>query len=113
MTNLGEFEVTDIGSTNLQIPPGYTVVAGSGAVDGGIGFLATDEGFSGGALAPGTSATYSLDVIVPISAQNGLAVFSVEVSATNVVSIPVVGRMRVTRLGPASHPVVWLPIIAR
>jgi uncharacterized repeat protein (TIGR01451 family) len=113
MTNLGAVEVTDIGSTNLLIPAGYTVVANSGTMSGGAGFVANDQGFSGGTLAPGTSATYSLDSIIPADAQNSLAVFNVEVYATNVVSIPVVGRMRVARPGPAPQPRAWLPMVMR
>ena len=113
MANFGAAEVTGIGSTNLLIPPGYTVVAGSGSVSGGSGFVATDAGFSGGALAPGASATYSLDVNVPITAQSGMAVFSVEVYADGVVAIPVVGRMRIGPAAPAPQPQVWLPIVMR
>jgi uncharacterized repeat protein (TIGR01451 family) len=114
MTNFGAVEVTNIGSANLLIPPGYAVVTGSGSVSGGSGFVATDEGFIGGVLAPGASAAYSLDVNVPITAQNGMAVFSVEVYANKVVSIPVVGRMRITsEPRPAPQPIVWVPLVVR
>jgi uncharacterized repeat protein (TIGR01451 family) len=113
MTNFGASGLNAINSTNLQIPQGYTVVSGSGAVSGGTGFVATDQGFSGGALASGTSATYTLDVTVPASAQSGMAVFSIEVNAADVVSIPVVGRMRIVKAASTPQPVAWLPIVVR
>jgi hypothetical protein len=113
MTSLGAVSLNGINSTNLQIPQGYAVVQGSGTVSGGAGFLATDQGFSGGTLLPGASATYTLNVSVPANAPSGMAVFSVEVGAAAVVSIPVVGRMRIAQAAPALRPVAWLPVVVR
>jgi uncharacterized membrane protein len=115
MTNVGSVEVTNINSTNVQLPPGYDVVVGSGTIQGeGTGFVVTDSGFSGGTLAPGKSATYSLDVRVPATVSAGVAVLSMEVNADMIVSIPVVGRMRILPdPGAALQPMMWLPIVSR
>jgi hypothetical protein len=114
MTSVGLVDVTAINSTGLSIPPGLSVVTGSGTIQGGAGFIATDSGFSGGTLAPGNSAIYSLDADVTPSAQSGMAVFTLYVNADRVVSIPVVGRMQVVA-GPGSElrPMVWLPLVMR
>jgi len=115
MTNVGAVDVTNINSTVLSVPPGLDVVPGSGAIHGdGAGFVATDTGFSGGVLAPGKSATYSLDAEVTAAAQTGMAVFSMYVNADGVVSIPAVGRMLIsTKPGSELRPAVWLPVAMR
>jgi uncharacterized repeat protein (TIGR01451 family) len=113
MTNLGAVALTNINSTNPLLPQGYPVVSNSGVVSGGAGFVATDQGFSGGTLAPGTSATYALDVQVPAGALAGMAIFSLEANANGTISVPVVGRMRIAPPAPSPQPVVWLPVVIR
>jgi uncharacterized repeat protein (TIGR01451 family) len=115
MTNVGAVDVTNINSTALQLSPGLAVVAGSGAIQGeGTGFVATDSGFSGGTLAPGKRATYTLDAEVTADARPGMAIFSLEVNAGMVVSIPVVGRMRIVPgPRPSPQPAVWVPLVVR
>jgi hypothetical protein len=111
ITNVGAVDVTNINSTPvpLRLSQGYAVVAGSGAMSGaGNGFVASDQGFSGGALAPGASATYSLDVTVLPNARGGV-VFSGEVNYAGV-AIPVNARMLIAP-APAVHPVIWLPAV--
>jgi hypothetical protein len=113
ITNVSTVDIPNIGSTPapLQIAPGYAVVAGSGSMSGdGTSFVANDQGFSGGTLAPGASAIYTLDLIVLPSARSGV-VFSGEVNYSGV-AIPVNGRMII---GPAPAPQSydWLPVIIR
>lgn len=115
MTNVGTADVTNIQSLAFQLPSSVTVQAGSGAIQGqGTGFIATDSGFSGGRLTPGKSATYTLNVVVNANAPIGVAVFSMEVGADNIVTIPVVGRMRIVPTpGAAPQPVIWIPLAIR
>lgn len=113
MTNVGPVDVTNIRSTVFQAPAAVTVWAGSGKIQGeGTGFIATDSGFSGGTLAPGKTAVYSLDAVVNTPAANGMAVFSLEVGGDGIVATPVVGRMRiVAEPAQSSQPRVWFPLI--
>ncbi|HWQ14409.1 MAG TPA: hypothetical protein VNL77_16535 [Roseiflexaceae bacterium] len=113
MTNVGTLPVTSINSTVLQIPPSVDIVAGSGTVRGeGSGFTATDEGFSGGTLAPGRHAAYSLDSVVKADVTASMAVFSIEVNGEGIITIPVVGRMRLApRPAAALQPVMWAPLV--
>jgi hypothetical protein len=65
------------------------VAAGSGKIQGdGTGLIATDSGFSGGTLAPGKTAVYTLDAVVNLTAPPGVAVFSLEVRGDGIVSTP-------------------------
>jgi hypothetical protein len=112
MTNVGPVDVTHIHSTVFQASPSVTVLIGSGKVQGeGTGFIATDSGFSGGTLAPGKTAVYTLDAVVKPDAPAGMAIFSLEVGGDGIVSTPVVGRMRIV-VDPAQSPQprVWLPL---
>jgi hypothetical protein len=107
MTSSGSAAVTDINGSGLHVPPGLAVLAGSGAVHGdGVGFVATDSGFSSGALAPGESASYSLDATVTSAAQPGTAVFELQVNADQVAAIPVVASLHLAGL-------VRLPLVMR
>lgn len=111
MVNVGPVAITHINSTAMNVPSGLTIRPGSGAIQGqGSGFSVSDAGFSGGILAPGQSATYTLDLDVTPSAPAGQAVISIEVGGDGVVAIPVIGRMQVTANGSS---VIRLPLILR
>ena len=113
MTNSGAVEVANIHSTAFNVPPGVVVLSGSGAISGsGTGFVATDSRFRGGALAPGQSASYSLEGQVTPAVPDGLALFSLNVDADLVASIPVTGSMSIVSGAPPNR-VIWLPIILR
>ena len=114
ITNVGQVDVTNLNSTAFQLPSAVTISPGSGKILGqGGGFVATDSGFANGMLAPGKTAVYQLDGIVRSATSNGAAVYSLEVNGAGVVSIPVVGRMRIAAGSPATSPRVWLPFVAR
>ena len=110
LTNVGSVPVTNIGSNSLQLPVTTTVISGSGAFQGGSGFSADDSGFSGGTLAIGTHATYTLDLRIAPAARLGSVVIRVDVGGNGSIIIPVVGRIQLVAT-PANLqvPRVWLP----
>ena len=112
MTNVGPVDLTHIHSIVFQASPSVTVLMNSGKVQGeGTGFIATDSGFSGGTLATGKTAVYSLDAVVNPLADAGMAVFSLEVGGDGIVSTPVVGRMHiVVEPTQSPQPRIWLPL---
>ncbi len=111
MINVGPVAITHINSTAMNASPGLSVRPGSGAIQGqGSGFSASDAGFTGGSLAPGQSATYTLDFVITATAPPGQAVISLEVGADEVISIPVVGRMQITA---NNHNRIMLPLVLR
>ena len=110
LTNPGTVVVSSIGSSALQFPMATTVVSGSGAFHGGSGFSASDNGFSGGTLAAGAYASYTLDLRIAPDARLGGLVIRSDVSGNGVITIPVVGRTQIVAavVKPMS-PRVWLP----
>lgn len=112
--NGAKIHTTWRGRTVLQVPPEVTVQAGSGKIQGGSGFIANDGGFSDGTLTPGNVAVYTLDAVVKPTTQASMATFSMEVNANGVVSIPVVGRMRIVPTDdPPLPPAAWMPLVLR
>ena len=78
---------------------------------GGNGFSADDSGFRGGTLAVGSVAVYTIDVTVQSVLSPGSAIFSCYVNADGIVSIPVVGRIRIAPANAADAPRIWLPFV--
>lgn len=110
MTNVGTVSVMNIAGAQFQPPAVVTVLSTSAKVQGqGSGFIASTSGFSNGTLAPGKSETYQIDAAISPAAKTGMAVFSMEVSASGIVTTPVVGRMRIVA-DPAQllTPRIWL-----
>ncbi len=114
LESVGTASVQQIAGANLQTVSAVAVEAGSGALTGGSGFLVSDVGFSGGTLAVGNSATFTLDATVTTT-QVGSVIFTLEVRGSGIVAIPVVGRLRLVAapIDAPRSPRVWLPLLAR
>jgi hypothetical protein len=112
MVNIGSVDVTNINSTVFQASPTVTLLVHSHKMIGGIGFVATDSGFSNGTLAPGQTAVYSIDALVKPTDKATLASLSMEVNGVGIISTPVRALMPiVTEPSPAPLPPrVWLAL---
>lgn len=114
LTNTGSVNVANIASSVFQASTSVTIRVGSGKMLGqGIGFVATDLGFSGGMLAPGQVATYQLDATVKPTSVATLARYSLEVGGSGIVAIPVSGFMPIAPAGSAPTPRAWLALVIR
>jgi uncharacterized repeat protein (TIGR01451 family) len=115
MTNVGTVNVMNIAGASFQPPAVVTVLSTSAKAQGqGSGFIASTSGFSNGALAPGKTETYQIDAAISPAAKTGMAVFSMEVSGSGIVTTPVVGRMRIVA-DPAQLLTqrIWLARLSR
>lgn len=111
LVNIGPVDVTNINSTAIQASPAVTILANSQMLFGGSGFVATDGGFSNGRLAPGQTATYSLDARVNPTDRPALASLSMEVSADGIISTPVRALMRIEpQVAAPPPPRIWLAL---
>lgn len=115
MTNTGPVNIISIHSAPLPFdtPRNTLILLGSGTAQGqGSGFVATDGGFTGGALAPGQVETYTVDALVGSVASASMTLFTVEVGGDGTIAVPVVARMR---LQPGSAlellPRAWVPLV--
>ena len=109
LSNAGAAAVTGIHGEVLPLPPGLAARPGSGSMHGaGGGFTATDAGFSGGILAAGQTATYSLDADVTAAAPVGMAIFNAQVAADGIASTVASGSLPI-----AARTRLWLPLLSR
>lgn len=110
LTNTGQVNAEQVASHALQLSARVFAVRNTATLVGGHGFLADEGGFVGGVLGPGEAATYTLEATVMAPIRAGAVVFSGFVVARQVVSIPVVGRLR-AQADPGGAPPrrVWLP----
>ncbi len=107
MTNVGAVDITSINGMGLMLPADFAVITGTGVITGaGVGFTASDSGFSGGTLGPGQVARYTLDMRVAADARTGGRVISMDVGGDGIIGIPVVGR---SRINSPLVPRQWLP----
>lgn len=107
MTNTGVVNVVQIGGNSLSVPAGLSVVPGSGTVQGGAGFVATDAGFTSGGLTSGNAATYTLDLEVTAGATRGRAAVTLMVGASGVEPAPAAAQAKI------AAPSLWLPVTWR